>query len=86
MRIRVYVEDRMRVHIVALRRITVSSPASGRYGVSASRSFLQRRADFHLEPADDLPVPVCTPEGVMATVPHRHGTDGAFAARLRREA
>jgi 16S rRNA (cytosine967-C5)-methyltransferase len=48
------------------------------------RAFLQRRADFHLEPADDLPVPVCTPDGFMATVPHRHGTDGAFAARLRR--
>jgi 16S rRNA (cytosine967-C5)-methyltransferase len=50
------------------------------------RAFLQRRDDFRLEPAEDhgVPAPVCTPDGFMATFPHRHDIDGAFAARLRR--
>ena len=51
------------------------------------RAFLDRRDDFALEPAGaHLPQAICTPEGFMATLPHRHGTDGAFAARLHRRA
>lgn len=31
-----------------------------------------------------LPAPVVTAQGYLATLPHVHGTDGAFGARLRR--
>ncbi len=47
--------------------------------------FLQRHAEFVLEPAELwLPASVCR-EGYLQTLPHRHQEcDGAFAARLRR--
>ena len=32
----------------------------------------------------DVPPSVITPEGFVQTLPHEHGVDGAFAARLRR--
>jgi len=49
-------------------------------------AFLRRHPAFHLEPAGPyIPEPVVTPEGYLATVPHRHNIDGAFAARLRRK-
>jgi 16S rRNA (cytosine967-C5)-methyltransferase len=48
-------------------------------------AFLDRHPDFELEPAPDaLPADVVTDEGYLATLPHRHRTDGAFGARLRR--
>lgn len=48
-------------------------------------SFLERHPNFTLEHAEDLlPAKVVTPMGYMATLPHRHGADGAFAARLRK--
>ena len=48
-------------------------------------SFSERHPNFTLEHAEDLlPAKVVTPMGYMATLPHRHGTDGAFAARLRK--
>jgi 16S rRNA (cytosine967-C5)-methyltransferase len=48
-------------------------------------AFLERHPDFELEPAPDaLPADVVTDEGYLATLPHRHRTDGAFGARLRR--
>jgi 16S rRNA C967 or C1407 C5-methylase (RsmB/RsmF family) len=31
-----------------------------------------------------VPDAVVTPEGFMCTLPHRHGCDGAFAARIRK--
>mgnify|MGYP002622571832 CR=1 FL=1 len=45
--------------------------------------FLARRRDFRREPAtgDDLPL---TAAGDLLLLPQRHGTDGAFAARLVR--
>lgn len=47
--------------------------------------FLERRPSFSLEAADGLvPAPVVTTQGYLATLPHRHGVDGAFGARLRR--
>jgi 16S rRNA (cytosine967-C5)-methyltransferase len=51
-------------------------------------AFLERHAgDFHHQPVPPpFPKAVCTPRGHLATWPHRHGTDGAFAARLRRSA
>ena len=46
-------------------------------------AFLSRRKDFHLEPASGfLPPTLSGP--YLQTLPHRHGCDGAFAARLRR--
>ena len=48
------------------------------------RAFLDRHADFALEPVGDL-VPAPMRDGaVYRALPHVHGTDGAFAARLRR--
>jgi 16S rRNA (cytosine967-C5)-methyltransferase len=48
-------------------------------------AFLGRHPAFALEPAAGLvPESMVTPEGYYAALPHRHGTDGAFAARLRR--
>ena len=48
-------------------------------------SFLERHPNFTLECAGDLlPAEVVTPTRYMATLPHHHGTDGAFAARLRK--
>ena len=49
-----------------------------------STAFLERRADFRL---DELPEPFgCyahpTADGVVQVLPHRHGTDGFFIARL----
>lgn len=49
------------------------------------QSFLERHPDFTLEHAGDfLPAAMVTGAGYMATLPHRHGMDGAFAARLRK--
>lgn len=48
-------------------------------------AFLDRHEDFALDPADEfLPDDVVSPSGYLTTLPHRHRTDGAFAARLRR--
>jgi 16S rRNA (cytosine967-C5)-methyltransferase len=51
-------------------------------------AFLERHVgDFHHQPVPPpFPKAVCTPRGHLATWPHRHGTDGAFAAHLRRSA
>ena len=47
-------------------------------------AFLARRPDFSLEPVGTL-VPAALVDGdVYRALPHVHGTDGAFAARLRR--
>ena len=53
--------------------------------------FLERHPEFHIESAGSF-VPdsalrkgVVTEEGFIRTWPHRHGTDGAFGARLRKE-
>ena len=49
-------------------------------------AFLDRQPDFRLESARGfVPEAVVTPEGYLATVPHRHHIDGAFGARLRKE-
>ena len=34
--------------------------------------------------AGSVPDAVVTPEGTMCVLPHRHGCDGAFAARFRK--
>lgn len=54
------------------------------------QAFLLRQGgDFRLEPplpACGLPLKCLTADGLMlALLPHVHGTDGAFGARLRRQ-
>lgn len=61
----------------------------------AVQAFLSRHPEFEVEPAQapqtkagaqiGVPDAVLTPAGFMATLPHVHGTDGAFAARMRRK-
>ncbi|KXK55889.1 MAG: ribosomal RNA small subunit methyltransferase B [Chlorobi bacterium OLB7] len=49
-------------------------------------AFLADHPEFMLEPASEwLPAAVVTEDGFMQTLPHRHGLDGMFAARLRRK-
>ncbi|OGU56470.1 MAG: 16S rRNA (cytosine(967)-C(5))-methyltransferase [Ignavibacteria bacterium GWF2_33_9] len=48
--------------------------------------FLERHTEFKLDPAEKyLPEKVCL-NGMMATYPHRHSCDGAFAARMLKDA
>jgi 16S rRNA (cytosine967-C5)-methyltransferase len=49
-------------------------------------AFLRRHRDFARDPNPELPSVLLSPRGDLEVVPHRHHTDGAFAARLRREA
>ena len=46
--------------------------------------FLQRYANYRLAPAG-MPPSTVTDEGYFWCLPHRHNTDGAFAARLTRK-
>jgi 16S rRNA (cytosine967-C5)-methyltransferase len=47
-------------------------------------AFLDRHPDFRRDPGQALPAELLTPAGDLLLLPHRHHTDGAFAARLRR--
>ncbi len=47
--------------------------------------FLSRHPDFSRDPAP-MPDGLLTPAGDLQLLPQRHGTDGAFAARLRKRA
>jgi 16S rRNA (cytosine967-C5)-methyltransferase len=49
-------------------------------------AFLAADRRFRREPPEGeaLPAELLTPEGDLFLLPHRHGTDGAYAARLRR--
>ncbi|HXH81458.1 MAG TPA: methyltransferase domain-containing protein, partial [Candidatus Tectomicrobia bacterium] len=47
-------------------------------------AFLASRPDFHLDPPAAFPVE--PRDGVVRCLPHRHGTDGFTAARVRRRA
>lgn len=46
--------------------------------------FLARHPEFRREPASDFPSALLSEEGDLTMLPQRHGTDGAYAARLRR--
>jgi len=46
--------------------------------------FLTRHPYFSRESAPDLADELLSPEGDLMILPHAHGMDGAFAARLRR--
>ena len=55
--------------------------------VERVQAFLDRDARFAVEPpGDSLPDSVVTSDGAYTALPHVHGTDGAFAVRLRRSA
>ncbi|MEO0558317.1 MAG: 16S rRNA (cytosine(967)-C(5))-methyltransferase RsmB [Bacteroidota bacterium] len=48
-------------------------------------AFLHRHPEFRRQPVgDSVPEPMRSPDGTYAALPHVHGTDGAFAARLFR--
>lgn len=48
-------------------------------------SFLERHPDFFIESVENLvPASMVNDRGFFESLPHRHGIDGAFAARLRR--
>ena len=46
--------------------------------------FLMRHPAFQREPAATVPPALLSEEGDLTMLPQRHGTDGAYAARLRR--
>jgi len=48
--------------------------------------FLAEDRRFRREPATSVPGELLTTAGDLMLLPHVHGTDGAFAARLRRVA
>jgi 16S rRNA (cytosine967-C5)-methyltransferase len=50
------------------------------------RSFLANHPEFSIEqPGELVPKEVVSSEGFVETFPHRHGMDGSFAIRLRRQ-
>jgi 16S rRNA (cytosine967-C5)-methyltransferase len=49
-------------------------------------AFLASDARFRREPSSTVPPELLTQAGDLMLLPHRHGTDGAYAARLRRVA
>jgi 16S rRNA (cytosine967-C5)-methyltransferase len=48
-------------------------------------AFLARHPEFQREPSADFPAVLTSPAGDLTVLPQRHGMDGAYAARLRRE-
>ena len=48
-------------------------------------AFLAEEPRFRREASASVPPELVTPAGDLMLLPHRHGTDGAYAARLRRE-
>jgi 16S rRNA (cytosine967-C5)-methyltransferase len=47
--------------------------------------FLGRHPEFRREAATTFPPALLSEEGDLTMLPQRHGTDGAYAARLRRQ-
>ena len=47
-------------------------------------AFLASDARFRREPSSTVPPQLLTPDGDLVLLPQRHGTDGAYGARLRR--
>ncbi len=47
--------------------------------------FINRHPEFSLDPAEKCLPPSLVEDGYLVTWPHRHGMDGAFAARLIRK-
>jgi 16S rRNA (cytosine967-C5)-methyltransferase len=53
-------------------------------GLNLVRAFLQRHPEFRPEDAAGFVPAEAVSDGWILLYPHRHGTDGAFAARMRR--
>ena len=47
-------------------------------------AFLERNSAFDIERGTDVAAAAIDPRGMLRVLPHEHGVDGAFAARLRR--
>jgi 16S rRNA (cytosine967-C5)-methyltransferase len=47
--------------------------------------FLRRHPEFQREPPSAFPVELQSPKGDLLILPQRHGMDGAYAARMRRQ-
>jgi 16S rRNA (cytosine967-C5)-methyltransferase len=47
-------------------------------------AFLERNDAFEIDAGADVPASVVDARGCLRVLPHEHGVDGAFAARLRR--
>lgn len=47
-------------------------------------ALLNRRPEFRREPPSGFPAELLSPDGDLVVLPHQHGMDGAFAARLVR--
>jgi 16S rRNA (cytosine967-C5)-methyltransferase len=58
-------------------------PEENEYQVEA---LLARDSRFERDPGDSVPAELRTARGDLQLLPFRHGTDGAYAARLRRRA
>lgn len=48
------------------------------------QTLLERFPAFRRDPGSAVPAELLTPDGDLLLLPQRHGTDGAYAARLRR--
>ena len=48
-----------------------------------ARAFLAAQRGFSVDPPPAFPIPL-DPDGALRCLPHRHGTDGFTAIRLRR--
>ena len=48
------------------------------------KRFLAGQPDFERETTEAVPPDLLSPEGDLMVLPQQHGTDGAYAARLRR--
>jgi 16S rRNA (cytosine967-C5)-methyltransferase len=48
-------------------------------------AFLAEKPEYRREPSSAVPAELLTPSGDLMVLPQRHGTDGAYAARLRRD-
>jgi len=48
------------------------------------KRFLAGHPEFHREATEAVPPDLLSLEGDLMVLPHQHGMDGAFAARLRR--
>jgi 16S rRNA (cytosine967-C5)-methyltransferase len=53
-------------------------------GSTLVKMFLSRHPEFRMEDAAGFVSPQAVSEGWVLLYPHRHGTDGAFAVRMRR--
>jgi 16S rRNA (cytosine967-C5)-methyltransferase len=54
-------------------------------GMEQVRRFLRERPEFELQDASEFVASEAVTERCVLLYPHRHGTDGAFAARMRRK-